>query len=434
MLVAFAALVAVCAIGMPVATAGASVDPCRLSAQKNHLVADATQTGVISLRFYNAEGARVVFYECVGGRGTRLGSNRVDPDPATNPPTTLNEATTWSCDRLVRRFAAIATLPSGSLASGAYSVRTFSCAHRFELQAARRTATGSRVRVRVRDRWGIGAIRARLCIAAPGSKPVCRRLALGHAVTIASRSFRATTAGDWQVALRLGDARAARTVVRVGKGPAARRVVAPTVLATGDSTMQGIDSFLADELGDGASVRSDVWPGSGVTRRDFWRRHAVSQTRRLHQRITVISVGAATDAMPLPAPGGQDVACCTEAWVLAYSRRVAAIMHTYLRGGRGRVFWLTPPLPRYGPRAEIVNAVGDAVELAAKGLSGVTVVRVDRLFSPDGYEDVIRYRGRDVRVREADGIHLNISGTAIVAKLLAPAIGAAITALASASP
>lgn len=427
LLTAFAALVAVCAAGLPVATAGASVDPCRLGPQVNHLVADATQTGVISLRFYNAEGARVAFYECVGDKATRLGSNRVDPDPATNPPTTLDDATTWSCDRLVRRFAAVATLPGGSLASGAYSVRTVSCAHRFELRAARRAAPGSRVRVRVRDRWGIGAVRPRLCIAAPGSKAACRRLAFGHAVTIASRSFRATQAGDWRAALRLGDRRAAHTVVRVGEGPAERRVVAPTVLATGDSTIQGVDSFLADELGDRAEVHSDGQPGSGVTRNDFWRRHAVSQTRRLHQRITVISVGAATDSLPLPAPSGPPVACCGEAWVVAYSQRVATMMHTYLRGGRGRVFWLTPPLPRYGPRAEIVQAVSDAVMRAAGGLSGVTVVRVDQLFSPHGYQDVFRYRGRDVRVRELDGIHLNISGTAILAKLLAPAISAALT-------
>ena len=57
----------------------------------------------------------------------------------------------------------------------------------------------------------------------------------------------------------------------------------------------------------------------------------------------------------------------------------------------------------------------------------MTVIRVDQLFSPSGtYTEVIRYRGRDVRVRDSDGVHLNISGTAIVARLLAPAIRAAI--------
>jgi hypothetical protein len=32
------------------------------------------------------------------------------------------------------------------------------------------------------------------------------------------------------------------------------------------------------------------------------------------------------------------------------------------------------------------------------------------------------YRGRDVRVRERDGIHLNVPGTAIAAKLVAAAV------------
>ena len=39
--------------------------------------------------------------------------------------------------------------------------------------------------------------------------------------------------------------------------------------------------------------------------------------------------------------------------------------------------------------------------------------------TPDGFRAVMPYRGRSVRVREADGIHLNIPGTAIAAKLVA---------------
>jgi hypothetical protein len=102
-------------------------------------------------------------------------------------------------------------------------------------------------------------------------------------------------------------------------------------------------------------------------------------------------------------------------------------MRTYLRGGRGRVFWLTPPLPRDPVRLTISTAIVMAIERAAAGLEGVQVIRVDQLFAPAGtYTDVIRYRGRDVRVRDSDGVHLNISGTAIMAQLLAPAIRRAI--------
>ena len=47
---------------------------------------------------------------------------------------------------------------------------------------------------------------------------------------------------------------------------------------------------------------------------------------------------------------------------------------------------------------------------------------VDRFFAPNGYTETIRYRDRLVSVRESDGVHLNISVTAIVASILAPAI------------
>jgi hypothetical protein len=400
------------------ATAAAA---CARPPADNHLAAVAIETGVISLYFYKAQGARVYFFECVDGRPERLGSGRIAPDPATDPATKLMDATTWSCDRLVRRFAAVATLPDGSLALGAYSVRTRSCAQRFELRVPRRVAPGRVARVRVVDRWGIGDIRPRLCVTPPHGEVACGTLALPRAVAVATRRFRATSRGRWSVELSVRGHRT-RALVRAGSGKLARAVPPPTVLATGDSTMQGIDSFLSDELGDGATVRSDVLPGSMISRDHFWTRHARSQTRRLRQRVTVISVGAASDGFPLTAPDGTVAACCDEPWVLAYSSRVREMMRTYLREGRGRVFWLTPPLPRWHPRAVIAAAIDDAVMRAAAGLPGVTVGRIDRFFSPNGYSETMRYRGREVRVREPDGVHLNITGTAIAASILAPAI------------
>ena len=51
-------------------------------------------------------------------------------------------------------------------------------------------------------------------------------------------------------------------------------------------------------------------------------------------------------------------------------------------------------------------------------MDGVTILRMDRLFSPDGYQESIRYRGRAVDVREPDRIHPNVSGTAIAATVI----------------
>ncbi|MGH2944155.1 MAG: hypothetical protein ACRDLN_15420, partial [Solirubrobacteraceae bacterium] len=110
-------------------------------------------------------------------------------------------------------------------------------------------------------------------------------------------------------------------------------------------------------------------------------------------------------------------ACSGPDWVDEYGRRVRSMMLTYRRRGRGRVVWLTLPIPR-GSRA-MTDAVNLAVLRAARGLQRVTVLRIDLFFSPSGFREVMRYRGRNVRVRERDGIHLNIAGTAIAAKLVA---------------
>ena len=394
------------------------IDPCATPTDSNHLVADATSPGLVDLVFYNAKGARVVFFECVGDRLRRLGAKRAD-DPSI-PVTKLSAAATWSCDTLARRFAAVAILPDGQIAFGSYGVRTPSCASRFELDAPTRVKPGARARVRVVDRWGIGDIRPRLCIVPSRGDTRCRTLAFPKAVTVASRRFRAEARGRLRVELRVNRERITTSVDVGGEG--ARRVAIPTVYAAGDSTMQGIDSFLADELGSSMYVRSDARPGSGISRGVYWKYHAVSQTKRLRQRATVFSVGAASDGLPIPTALGIPQLCCGEPWIQEYANRTRVIMQTFLRDGRARVVWLTPPEPRYAPRAEITHAINVAVERAAEGLKGVKVLRIDLMFSPGGYRDVIRYRGRDVRVRESDGVHLNIAGTAIAAKAVAEAI------------
>ena len=398
--------------------------PASASAQEptTAFAADATQAGVISLLFWGAQGGEVRFYERVGNARKALGRAR----SAAGAVTTLKDATTWSCDRPERRFEARAELPDGSTASGAYGVRTASCAQRFRVEAPTRAAPGALVRVRVLDRWDIGGIRPRLCITPPGGERACRTVAFPRAVAIATRRFRAEQRGRWRVELRVRDHRV-RRFVAVGGDTKVREVALPTVLATGDSTMQGIDGYLSDELAGDATLRSDVQLGSAISRGDFWATYARTQTRRRRQRVSVMSIGAAFDGFPLTGPAGERAECCAEPWVALYAARVRAIMQTYLRRGRGRVFWLTPPLPRDPVRLQITGAITQAIERAAAGLEGVKVMRVDRIFAPAGvYTEVIRHRGRDVRVRDADGVHLNISGTAIMAQLLAPQVRRAI--------
>jgi hypothetical protein len=100
-------------------------------------------------------------------------------------------------------------------------------------------------------------------------------------------------------------------------------------------------------------------------------------------------------------------------------------MASYLRGGRSRLYWLTIPLPRQAERRPVTAAVNATITVAAAGVAGVTVVALDRLFTPDGYRDVMRYRGRNVRVRDVDGLHLSLEGQAIAAREVATVIRAA---------
>ena len=156
-------------------------------------------------------------------------------------------------------------LPDGTLVAGAYSVRTGSCASRFDVRVPRRVARGKVARVRIVDGWGIGDFKPRLCIAPPRGDKVCSVVGFKKAVTIRTRRFRAKLEGRWRVELRVDKHRVRRTIT-VGGGAAAKPP--PVVLTTGDSTMQGVDNFLADELGD---------DGHGAQRHP--RRHRDQQVR-----------------------------------------------------------------------------------------------------------------------------------------------------------
>lgn len=386
---------------------------CHVGPSTNFLAADATQPGVINLLFFGAQGTSVEFFECVDQTLRPLGRMASPAGQATK----LLEATTWDCARASRSFVARTMLPDGRLVAGAYAVRTGSCATRFELGVPRRAARGKVARVRVVDRWGIGGFKPRLCIAPPRGDKACSAVGFKKAVTIRTRRFRPRMDGRWRIELRVDKHRARRTIT-VGGGRAPK--APPVILATGDSMMQGVDNFLADELGDSGTLRSDIRVGTGISKSD-WRAIARTQVKRYRPRFTVMSVGV-NEGFAMRTPAGASVECCDRPWLAEYERRLRSMMATYRRKTAGRVIWLTLPLPRGGPKGETITAVNGAIVRAAKGMKGVSVLRMDTLFTPNGFTEVIRYRGRYIRVRTADGIHLNVSGTAIAAKVVAAAI------------
>ena len=418
--VALLALLTACLAGGGTARAGdepvvVADDTCAVPAVSQYLAVNASEPGLIRLLFFDAEGEPVVFSECVDGQPRHIGTVQAAPGTIT----TLER--TWSCKRSVRHFAASATLPSGDRAVGSYSVRTPSCKRRFELRVPRRVRPGAIGRIRIVDRWGIGDMRTQLCTTAPGERRACRSVAFPRAVAVAGRRFRASVRGRWRVELRVRSHRV-RASVQVGGDPVGAAARLPTVLATGDSTMQGIDNLLADDLAGAANVHRDVQPGTGITKLNPWARLSARHVRRLHPGTIVISVGA-NDFWPMTTAGGETVECCDEPWLAEYVERTRAIMQTYARGGHARVLWLTLVVPRDPRRVPVFAAVNRAVLAAAEGLEGVRILRMDLLFSPFGYQDAIVYRGHRVRVREPDGIHLNVSGQAIAAAEITEALG-----------
>jgi lysophospholipase L1-like esterase len=371
---------------------------------------DINRVGLIDLYFFSAQGAPVTFYECVHGRPRLLGVRSMTVNGVLTP---FYGATQWRCGLQSRYFAATATLPDGTFDRGTTSLRTPSCAGRFRLQVSRRVAVGARATVRVVDTWGIGGIHTRLCFISPAGARACQALAFPAAVNGAVRRFHPRTPGAWVIELQVRQYRV-RAELPVGASSAPAPSPLPTVLATGDSTMGGVDSFLADDLGTRANVVSDVIPGFAISLANGWAAIAQSQVRKLHPRVTVMSLGA-NEGFPMTVDGVAQ-GCCGAGWTAEYARRVRRIMEIYLQHGHGRVIYLTIAAPREATHIPATDAVNTAILAAAQGLRGVQVVRADLLFSPHGYQDAISYDGRTVYVREPDGVHLNIAGTAIEAQ------------------
>jgi hypothetical protein len=195
------------------------------------------------------------------------------------------------------------------------------------------------------------------------------------------------------------------------------------VIATGDSMMSPLDVFLTDRLRPRAQVRTFVRIGTALSKPDnTWISDARKQARRLRPRATVVFLGA-NDGFDMRTPEGRTVVCCRPDWLSEYSRRVKTLMRAYRRGGRGRVLWLTLPAPRSELRKPYAAAANFAARAAAREVPGTTIVPLDEVFTPGfQYRATMPYRGRLVRVRHTDGIHLSLAGSRIAERIVERAL------------
>ena len=385
----------------------------------NFLAADATRPGVITLHFFHAEGAPVTYFECIGGRARAARQLADDRRRHADPPAAMRRR--GPAGRPTRRFAATAPKPDGTLAAGTYSVRTMSCTDRFAA-ASRGPRAGRLLRVRVADSWEIGGIRPLLCITPPGGRRSCERLRFPRAVAVASRRYRANTRGRVLVEVRVRDRRVRSTTIAVGLGgggPAS--ALRRSILATGDSMMQGIDGFLADDLGEAARAcaatcdRDRDRQGPGVA--GLVGRAGLPLPAASHGDGDRRERGLAADRRPRRRGEMRG-----EQWEDEYVRRVRAMMQTYLRRGDGRVVWLMLPAPS-GERQDTDlrggQPRGAARRRRPRGRHGPAH---GPALQPRRLPRACAGAAATSASREPDGVHLNVPGTAIAAEAIVRAL------------
>ncbi|MEA2422474.1 MAG: uncharacterized protein QOF55_1573, partial [Thermoleophilaceae bacterium] len=174
------------------------------------------------------------------------------------------------------------------------------------------------------------------------------------------------------------------------------------VLATGDSMIQIVDSFLAQKLGPRHfRVHSDAHVGTGISkpRQLNWVAHARSIARSYRPTATVVFIGA-NEGFPLSFEGRRRN-CCTRAWRQAYALRAEAMMKSFERGGSSPVYWLTLPAARPGYWNHIYRSVNLALLSASKRAGeDVRLLDMGRVFTPSGhFQQTIVRRGRRISVR-----------------------------------
>lgn len=381
---------------------------------------DARTPGLIGAHIQAPKGTIIVAQDVTGEspdatRGAVAGPARDAPAYRTMKRSSIRLPTLakWDCDTRDRALRFDLTFGTGGpRAQVTRTIRTPLCDKRVVLSVAPARA-GQQIKATITDRHGNGGIPARVCAQTPRGAKQCQEIT--------------TPAGKRTHTLTLGRAETGRTVVSV-KTPWGPRVQTQLVarsrtggfrlLATGDSMIQIIDSYLGQRLEPRQGrVVSDAHISTGISKPSMlnWMRHAKGSAASVKPDVTVVFLGA-NDGFPM-----SGAACCGEDWQRIYASRVQGMMRSYLRGGRGRVIWLTLPAPRGSNFAAVFRGVNRAIEQAAARFRDdqVTVLDLRKTFTPGGrYRSSITWKGAHKQVRQGDGVHLNTPGASIAAELI----------------
>lgn len=331
-------------------------------------------------------------------------------------PLSLPRLVEWQCQLRDLTLVATALAPAPTARATA-SVRTPSCRRRLDARLPRSGLTGRALAVRVHDRWGLGSMPVSLCVAAPGAARTCRTYWLRSAQRQRAIKLPAPRVGGWRIELTTRYGQRWQRLAWVSHRN--RRI---RLLAAGDSEMQILDDFIAQDLAARhVDVSSDARISTGLTNSSFfnWQTHARAKTASLHQDLTVIFMGA-NDGFAVRAPDGRTAQCCGPAWSAGYATLVAEMIRTFLQNSHGRVYWFLLPEPRPANFQSVFHAVNAGIRQAAARFPGrVALIDADAFFTPGGrYRDYMSYHGHGFVIHETDGIHLSTASDHVAADLL----------------
>jgi lysophospholipase L1-like esterase len=276
---------------------------------------------------------------------------------------------------------------------------------------------GESIAIRLHDRLNAGGIRLSICITPPGGRLACRRWYLRAGRPRRTVRIRVARPGGWRVSVRSHYSRRKDRQVWVSHRGGRIRL-----LAAGDSEMQILDTFIAQDANRyGVGVTSDARISTGLTNSFFfdWPRHAHAEVASLQPDATVFFIGA-NDGFSVRDPHGHQISCCGADWSAGYASLVAQMMRIYLRGRGGRVYWFVLPTPRPGNFQRLFNAVNKGIRSAARRLPGrVALIDANAFFTPGNrYRNYMVYHGHGFVIHEPDGIHLSTAADKIDASLV----------------
>jgi hypothetical protein len=191
------------------------------------------------------------------------------------------------------------------------------------------------------------------------------------------------------------------------------------LLVAGDSLTEYIGPMVADAATRAGPSRAftDTHYGTGIVRPDFvdWSVVAGQEEKEYRPDAVFVFMGG-NDNQNMVAADGHVIYTHTAAWTREYQRRVEIVMRTWLKGGARRVYWLAMPPARQESWSETNAQINVALQRAAAKVPGAVYLNLLGPVTNNGkYADFVNVNGQPTLVRTPDGIHLNVTGSQIVA-------------------